>query len=154
MADIGALGVREAHRLHEVLEAWLCAKVPRTDSGFAPFASALADSCRVISPLGTVTERAALLTEFEGIYGVLATRSADFTIKVENAEVLRAWDDHALIGYEEWHDLAEDRSARRSTALFISAPDAPLGVAWAHIHETWLPGFAPTAGERFPITNE
>lgn len=154
MADIGELAVREAHRLHKVLEAWLCGDSLRTDAGFAPFADALADPCRVISPLGTVTERAALLTEFESIHGVLAEHSADFTIRVENTEILRAWDDHALIGYEEWHDLAGDRSARLSTALFITAPAAPLGVAWVHIHETWLPGFAPTAGERFPMAGD
>lgn len=146
--------VEEAHRLHGVLQDWLRGTLPRTPAGFAPFATALADPCRVISPLGTVTERAALLTEFEAIHGVLSAQGEAFVIRVENVAVLRRWEDHALVSYEEWHDLGADSSARLSSVLFTADDAAPLGVAWSFIHETWLPGLAPVAGERFPATPE
>ncbi|WP_298976406.1 hypothetical protein [uncultured Roseobacter sp.] len=151
MDDFAERCVQEAHRLHVVLQDWLRGTLPRTAEGFAPFADALADPCRVVSPLGTITERAELLTEFEAIHGVLAAQGNAFVIRVENALVLRQWGDHALVSYEEWHDLGDESSARLSTALYTADENAPLGVAWSHIHETWLPGRAPVAGERFPV---
>ncbi|MDW3221547.1 MAG: hypothetical protein R8G34_01435 [Paracoccaceae bacterium] len=151
MDDFAQRCVQETHRLHQVLQDWLCGTLPATSQGFAPFANALGDPCRVVSPLGTVTERAALLKEFRSIHGVLARQGETFAIRVENVAILQAWRDCALISYEEWHDLGAEQSARISTALFCVKDDAPLGVAWSHIHETWLPGRAPDAGERFPV---
>ncbi|MEO0503435.1 MAG: hypothetical protein AAFZ14_08920 [Pseudomonadota bacterium] len=150
MDEFARACVDEAHRLHVILQDWLRGTVPRTPAGFAPFADALADPCRVVSPLGTITERAALLSEFEAIHGVLSAHGEAFVIRVENAVVLRQWEDHALVSYEEWHDLDGDSSARLSTVLYTADTSAPLGVAWSFIHETWLPGLAPVAGERFP----
>ncbi|WP_300063074.1 hypothetical protein [uncultured Roseobacter sp.] len=144
--------IEEAHRLHVVLQDWLRGTLPRTPAGFAPFADALGDPCRVVSPLGTVTERAALLTEFEAIHGVLSAQGEAFVVRVENATVLRRWEDQALVSYEEWHDLDGQSSARLSTVLYTAEAAAPLGVAWSFIHETWMPGLAPLAGERFPET--
>lgn len=144
--------VDEAHRLHVVLQDWLRGTLSRTPAGFAPFADALANPCRVVSPLGTVTGSAELLTEFEAIHGVLSAHGEAFVIRVKNAAVLHRWEDHALVSYEEWHDLKDDRSARLSTVLYTQDSSAPLGVAWSVIHETWLPGLAPVAGERFPAT--
>ncbi|MEO9652115.1 MAG: hypothetical protein ABJ360_18560 [Roseobacter sp.] len=142
----------ETHRLHLFLQDWLRGTLPRTPKGFALFADALADPCQVVSPLGTITERTALLIEFEAAHGALAEHGTAFAIRIENPQVLQQWDDHALVQYEEWHDLKDDSSARLSTALFNSGENAPLGVVWSHVHETWLPGKAPVAGERFPMT--
>ena len=58
--------------------------------------------------------------------------------------------DRALVMYEEWHSLKGEESARLSTVLFEKRAGAPNGVAWLHVHETWLPGHAPAAGERYP----
>ena len=151
MDEFAAACLAETHRLHVFLQDWLRGTVPRTTEGFAPFGNALANPCRVVSPLGTVTERAALLTEFKATHGALAKYGTGFAIRVENAMVLRQWDDHALVSYEEWHDLRDDSSARLSTALFTADTAAPLGVVWSHIHETWLPGQALVTGERFPM---
>ncbi|WP_227268184.1 hypothetical protein [Roseobacter weihaiensis] len=151
MDDFAGRCVEEASRLHVFLQDWLRGTLPRTAQGFAPFADALADPCRVVSPLGTVTERAALLSEFEATHGVLAEQGDAFVIRVENTVVLQQWEDHALVSYEEWHDLGDQSSARLSTALYTADDAAPLGVAWSYIHETWLPDRAPLAGERFPM---
>lgn len=152
MDDFAKRCLEEAHRLHVFLQDWLRGTLQRSPEGFAPFADALANPCRVVSPLGTVTERAELLTEFEAAHGALAAHGQAFKIRVENAKILQAWDDHALVSYEEWHDLEGSRSARLSTVLYIADHKAPLGVSWSHVHETWLPGLAPVAGERFPQT--
>ncbi|MEM7709876.1 MAG: hypothetical protein AAF264_03835 [Pseudomonadota bacterium] len=147
---LGERCIEEAIRLHVFLEGWLVGRLARTPETFAAFADALSDACEVISPLGSVTGRGDLLPEFEATHGVLADSADIFAIRVENARVLRAWPDHALVTYEEWHDLGNDTSARLSTALYLADPAAPLGVSWRHILETWLPGRAPKGGERFP----
>lgn len=141
---------REAVRLHEVLEAWLLGTMPRTPEAFSEFSSPIAKDFVVISPKGTVTEYAPLIEEFEGLHGQLAGKEDAFQITVEDFRVLRHLDDKVLATYEEWHVLDGKSSARLSTALFGPREDLPLGVEWLHIHETWLPGRAPTAGERFP----
>lgn len=141
---------RETVRLHDFLEAWLVGALDRTPEVFAAFEAALADPCTVISPLGTRTERQALVAEFEGLHGVLVADRGAFVVAVRGVRTEAVLGDHAVLTYEEWHERGEDRSARLTTALMREQPSAPLGVAWVHIHETWLPRLAPRAGERFP----
>ncbi|GAB5467369.1 MAG: hypothetical protein Kilf2KO_03990 [Rhodospirillales bacterium] len=141
---------REVVDLHVFLQDWLTGVLPRDVASFARFEGVIGEAFLVISPRGSVTERPALLTEFEANHGALTARADDFRIWVENYRCLHQLGDRALVLYEEWHRLGEETSARLTTALFERAPDRPNGVAWLHVHETWLPGHAPKAGERYP----
>ncbi len=141
---------REVTDLHVFLQAWLAGTVPRDSATFARFEDVIGDDFLIISPLGIITDRAALLPEFEASHGVLAPQSADFRIWIENYRCVRDMGDRALVVYEEWHGLGDTASARLTTALFERHPATQNGVTWAHVHETWLPGRAPAAGERFP----
>jgi len=50
----------------------------------------------------------------------------------------------ATVRYVEIHDWSDGSHTERiSTALLEADPDAPDGVLWLHVHETWLPGMAP-----------
>ena len=140
----------EAIRLHDFLQDWLTGDLPRTPEAFAAFADALGPGLIVVSPNGSVSERAAILAEFEAIHGAVAADRGAFRIWIENVRILRTEGDLALALYEEWHRRREETSARLSTVLFRARPGAPGGVEWLHVHETWLPGMAPKAGERFP----
>ncbi len=141
---------REVVDLHVFLQDWLTGSLPRNEASFARFAEVIADPFLIVSPRGTVTERPALLREFEASHGVLATQAKSFRIWVENYRCLHRLGDRALVMYEEWHQLGDATSARLSTVLFEPRSAAPNGVAWVHVHETWLPGQAPEAGERYP----
>ena len=142
--------VREVREFHAFLRDWLAGAVPRTAESFARFSGVMGDGLEVIGPRGGVTEREALVSEFEGLHGQLAADADAFEIWIENFRCRWAVGDHALVTYEEWHRRQGAESARLSTALFRRAEATPCGVAWLHVHETWLPGRAPGGGERFP----
>lgn len=141
---------REAVELHDFFRDWLTGALPRTSEVFERFRGAMGDGLMVISPRGTVSVRDDILTEFEGLHGELASKAGQFEIAVENFRCIRSLGETLLCTYEEWHRLDGESSARLTTVLYGRNPDAPLGVEWLHVHETWLPGKAPAAGERFP----
>lgn len=59
-------------------------------------------------------------------------------IRIENP-VIRWSDDSAVLAtYEEWHDHADYTTARQSTVLFTLDANAPGGLRWRHVHETWM----------------
>jgi hypothetical protein len=66
-----------------------------------------------------------------------AKRASDFVIRVAVREA-RLLGDAALIVYDEHQESAGVKTARRSSALFTADPDAPEGVVWRHLQETWL----------------
>ena len=149
---------QEVRGFHAFLRDWLAGAVPRTAGTFERFSRAMDDGVEVISPLGTVTRRDALVGEFEALHGRLAADAAAtadagadaFDIWIENFRCRWVRGDHAMVVYEEWHRRRGAASARLSTALFRREEAAPEGVVWLHVHETWLPGLAPQGGERFP----
>lgn len=141
---------REAVELHDFLRDWLAGALPRTADAFARFQDVIGEGFMIVSPRGSVSARDTLLPEFEGLHGQLADKAADFEIWVENFRCLRLLGDSALCTYEEWHRLDGATSARLTSVLYGRKPGTPAGVEWLHVHETWLPGQAPAAGERFP----
>ena len=141
---------QEVRGFHAFLRDWLAGAVPRTAGTFERFSRAMDGGVEVVSPLGTVTRRDALVGEFEALHGQLAADSDAFDIWIENFRCRWVGGDHAVVVYEEWHRRRGATSARLSTALFRREAAAPGGVVWLHVHETWLPGLAPQGGERFP----
>lgn len=139
--------LEETHRLHRWLEAWLTGAAANDEATFTPFAAAIDPGFEIVSPRGTRTNGSDVIAEIRGAHGAAP---ADLKIWVENAAIAHVAGDHAVMTYEEWHESGAERSARLATVVYRDAPDAPGGVLWLHVHETWLPGLAPAAGERFP----
>ena len=100
--------LQETVRLHDFLKAWLVGALERTPEAFAAFETAPADPCSVVSPLGTRTEREALVVEFEGLHGVLAADRGRFAVRARNIRDEALFGDHAVLTYEEWHEHGED----------------------------------------------
>ena len=65
-------------------------------------------------------------------------RPADFEIRVELITARQIGDDVALVIYDEHQVIDGQKSARRSSALFSADPDAPEGVVWRQLQETWI----------------
>ncbi len=125
---------REVIELHRFFEDWFCG---RTED-FARAEAVLADSFVVISPRGELRTRQMLLDDLRDARG--CRRGDGFEIRIERCEVRAVEFGLALATYEEWQRLEAREAGRISTALFRVDREAPCGVQWVHLHETWLPG--------------
>jgi len=65
-------------------------------------------------------------------------RPADFEIRVELIASRQISDDVALVIYDEHQLIDDQKSARRSSAVFSADPGAPEGVVWRQLQETWI----------------
>jgi hypothetical protein len=125
----------EIVELHNFFIAWLGGELPKTSEIFARFSAATAPGFALISPSGQLTERDALV---QGLYEGHASRPK-LQIWIERPALRVREGALSLVTYEEWQREAGRVTARQSSALFIEAPEAPNGLAWLHVHETWLP---------------
>lgn len=116
--------------LHAAFEAWFHGA---DDADFDRFERSLADDFTFIPPSGEPIERSALVEGLRRSYGENPIR-----IRIERPVVHWERDGAILATYEEWHDHAEYVTARRSTVLFTRDHQAPAGLLWRHVHETWI----------------
>ncbi|MCC0019163.1 MAG: hypothetical protein H6887_17535 [Hoeflea sp.] len=72
------------------------------------------------------------------VTGARGKRPADFEIRVELISARLIGSDIVAVVYDEHQVIDGERSARRSSAVFSADPDAPEGVAWRHLQETWI----------------
>ncbi|MHA1538338.1 MAG: hypothetical protein ACTSUD_12335, partial [Alphaproteobacteria bacterium] len=127
---------------------WLSGALANTAQAFARCAGALAEDFVLIGPHGQATSRKILLGQLESAHGAHANSDPAFAIRIEKPTLVHQWADQALFTYEEWQDGARGAkggTGRISTALFVRQPSAPTGVAWRHLHETWIDGHGPRA---------
>lgn len=135
--------IAEIHGLHVFFVDWLSGALAGSGREFARCAGVMAEGFVLIGPHGQATTRETLLERLEGAHGVHGHADPPFAIRIDHPRLLRQWADHALLVYEEWQDGArgaKGATGRISTALFGRDNTAPNGVAWLHLHETWIDG--------------
>lgn len=125
---------QEINELHDFFQAWFASEVPQSQTEFGRVTHVLNDGFVLISPDGTMTARADLLEKIYAAYG----GRPNFRIWIENFRLHHAEGGIAVATYEEWQTIAEKTTARLSSAIFQTREDAPNGVAWLHVHETWM----------------
>jgi hypothetical protein len=117
--------IGEVVALHDAFTAWLGAGA----GAFGPIEAALAPGFAMVPPDGQLHDRAAVLARLRSARGL---RGAQFRIAIENAAILHAQGDMALVRYVE-RQWAPD-SARRAVALLRWQNDA---WRWLWVQETW-----------------
>ncbi|HJL19053.1 MAG TPA: DUF4440 domain-containing protein [Sandaracinaceae bacterium LLY-WYZ-13_1] len=125
---------REVRGLHVFFERWFRGELG--DGDFARVADALASDFELVSPRGVRDGRASILA---GVRSARGRRGPDFTIAIEDLVVRWQGEDACLVRYEEHQRDGDGATARISSAWFRRRDDAPCGVEWVHLHETWLP---------------
>jgi hypothetical protein len=120
--------------LHAFFVRWFCA-TPDSDLAFKRCDDALAPEFQMIAPDGAQIERAALV---ETLVAARGSAKPGFSIAIEALVPLWQDGDSMLVTYVE-AQLRDGRpTRRRSSALFCVREPAPHGVAWRHLHETWM----------------
>lgn len=120
--------------LHEFFVLWFCAG-PQTNLDFARCDDALAADFHMVTPDGSMVERPSLIAALRAARG---SAKPGFSIAIEHLTPL--WQDRGtiLVTYVEAQIRDGRPTRRRSSALFSTQDSAPHGVAWRHLHETWM----------------
>ena len=140
-ASFEQLCAREVENLHQFFHDWFVGDLPDTDDAFARLTGALAEDFHIISPSGNVTRRGDLLDNLRDAHG--SGRESGVKIWIRGFQVRLVEGEMAVVSYEEWQERGSRKTGRVSTAVLERDPDAPGGVVWRHLHETWLPQFGP-----------
>lgn len=127
---------REVEALHDAMEDWFAGRVD--DDAFSRIDRALAMDFEIVSPDSDRRGREELLDGLENAKGSKATSVPPFEINIKRVETRAESDDLCQLIYEEWQRSDGDATGRVSSALFRRREDAPEGVEWVHLHETWL----------------
>jgi hypothetical protein len=125
---------REIVGLHAFFQAWLEGSAPATDAAFARFLQATSTAFTLISPDGTTAGAATTAAWIRASHG---TRPG-FRLWTDEHRLRAGGDDWALVTYREWQTNQDVTTLRLSTALLLTDANAPLGLCWAHVHETWI----------------
>jgi hypothetical protein len=125
----------EIERLHDRFVAWFTAT---DDPDFAGIERALAPDFEMVTPDGSRVGRNTVLDSIREAHGRDAP--GEFDIQIRNVELRHTTDDHATARYEEWQERLDRTTGRVSTVLFETDPEAPGGLVWLDVHETWLDG--------------
>ncbi len=139
----------EIVELHQWIEEWSNAELPNTPEAFKRFDQVIAPSFVIIDPDGELIERQPIIEALRGAHG--RWQGAAGRISIDGYRLHQTGDGLALATYVEWHDLPSGRVGRLSSVLFGTNAQAPNGLEWLHLHEVWVPGFAPSSGAEAAI---
>lgn len=124
----------EIQELHAFFVQWFRGELPNTDEAFARLESVLAEDFSLVTPGGEILDRAPLLASIRNDHG----QREGFAIEIREP-LLKAQSGSVLVAtYEEWRQADGDQTARFCTVVFRTRPGTPNGLAWLHVHETWL----------------
>ena len=140
----------EVIALHRFFEVWFGGHCENDEQAFADgMLCRMREDFTIVLPGGAMLEGRRFWPEFKKLHG----DNPDFHISIRNVQrkTLPAAPIHLVI-YEEWQRNARNskpaNNGRLSSALFLEDEKTPNGIAWLHVHETWLPE-SVTAAEPF-----
>jgi hypothetical protein len=125
----------EIVELHDFFQGWLGGALPATDAAYARLVDTMAEEFAIVGPDGALTRRPELLARLRAAHG----SRPGWTMWIERAELRSRSGGLTIATYEEWQRQASGAvTARISSVVFRDQPGAPNGLAWLHVHETWL----------------
>ncbi len=124
----------EIVELHQFFQDWFNGVLENQPENFSRLDTALAPEFKMITPGSALIERAPLVT---GLQAAHNTRNG-MRIWIKNVILQHQIGDIFIATYEEWQEIEGQVSARLSSATFKIQADAPNGIEWVHLHETWI----------------
>lgn len=90
----------------------------------------------MVVPSGHALERERILDAVRQDHG----SDTDALVEIRNVQAVGAHQGTAIVSYEEWQgSRTETTRGRLSSVVFLHDDNAPNGLKWWHVHETWLP---------------
>lgn len=142
----------EIDRLHGFFVEWFTGSIDNTNENFALVDESLAENFHLVNPQGVTTARGALLQALQSSYN--SRRGQVYNIECRNVQLLQKHLGMYLVSYEEWQQIEETETARVVSAWLCDDKEREDCLQWVHVHETWMPGKAPTAPSQMWSANE
>lgn len=130
-----------AHMVVEYLllmEQWLKAVVENTDAVFNRLKASLAPDASYVHAYGIITNPHEEIDTMRELHGV--KKNKPFFIWVDRIRIEQLSDTMYLARFDKWEKSSSGLSCAITTALLQTKSDAPNGLLWKLIHETWLTG--------------
>lgn len=129
MTPLAQAAAREVVELHAFfVEAFTGRK-----RDFTRAEQALAPDLLMVTPEGRRVSRAQIMDAL-----AKARARPDFRINIHDIRPVSETSQGVLLQYVEEQYREGETSKRISVALFEAAPDAPCGVVWRYLQETWI----------------
>lgn len=123
----------EIQELHQFFQDWFTGSIAQTEQNFSRVTMGMSEQFALISPDGTLADYQTVISWLRGGY----RSRPNFRLWTDKIVVRHQTDELALATYEEWQEIDGKINARLSTVLLRAKADAPNGVEWLHVHETW-----------------
>lgn len=130
MDDLRSAAITEIEELHVEFERWFRGEIDSLDR----VEQALADDFTLVPPGGVTVARPDLIMGLKRAHGAV-----ELSIDIRNPIVRWSGAQGLLVSYEEWQRTSDKLNGRQSTVLFVPDVDAPNGLKWVHVQETWMP---------------
>jgi hypothetical protein len=124
----------EIEELHAFFQAWFSGAIAQSEQNFARVTTVLSPQFTLIGPDGRLNESVTVIGWLRGGYG----SRPSFRLWTEQIAVRHRVGDLVLATYEEGQEIGGAPNRRLSSVLFRRRADAPNGLEWLHVHETWL----------------
>ncbi len=136
--DVLQAGTREITEVHQFFQEWF--RGESTEEALSRFDQALDSGFVIIGPGGQALDRGTILEAVRSRLGA----DPEAVIEVRNVVLRVETETTAVFTYEEWQRQPDGTMrGRLSTVVFARETQAPNGLRWRHVHETWLPMAAP-----------
>lgn len=122
--------------LHRFFERWFSGRCDPEEIG--RLSGVLSERFLMVTTAGETFDRRSLVASLYQRHGSQPPPAGAYAIEIRNLKERFRAGGHCLVTYEEWQQVDGESRGRLSSALFRERSDAPHGVEWVHLHETWL----------------
>lgn len=124
---------KEILELHQFFQDWYRGELE--NKTFQRFSGVMGEGFEIILPDASILPRERILD------AVRSQKGSDPVAElwIENVRLIHSEPEFVVATYEEWQGRqGQEARGRLSTVVFTRNEDAPNGLVWMHVHETWI----------------